>query len=106
MEKEKKAGRIAEMDRKVSCVSEKKQKRETTSPLKNTKRNSLLYFVKFPEPGKVKTRLAETIGNERAASVYRMLAERTLLALRQFSEDGIGVVVTYDPPGKRAEIKC
>jgi rSAM/selenodomain-associated transferase 1 len=31
----------------------------------------LLIFLKYPEPGRVKTRLAETIGAERAAALYR-----------------------------------
>jgi rSAM/selenodomain-associated transferase 1 len=32
---------------------------------------TILVFVKFPEPGRVKTRLAQTIGMARAAEMYR-----------------------------------
>ncbi len=37
----------------------------------------LMIFVKKPEAGKVKTRLAATIGNEKALQVYMQLLERT-----------------------------
>ena len=33
----------------------------------------LLVFLKYPEPGKVKTRLAAQIGAAQAAEVYRRL---------------------------------
>jgi uncharacterized protein len=36
-----------------------------------TKSGILLVFVKYPEPGKVKTRLAEKLGAEVAAELYR-----------------------------------
>jgi hypothetical protein len=39
--------------------------------------NLLLIFYRNPELGKVKTRLAATIGNEKALSVYLKLAEHT-----------------------------
>ncbi|NNG08221.1 MAG: hypothetical protein HKM90_10885, partial [Desulfobacteraceae bacterium] len=31
----------------------------------------ILFFIKYPEPGAVKTRLAESIGLEEAARLYR-----------------------------------
>ena len=34
-------------------------------------RGTILVFLKNPEPGMVKTRLAATIGAERAAALYR-----------------------------------
>jgi hypothetical protein len=34
-------------------------------------RRTLLVFVKHPEPGQVKTRLARTVGQKRAALLYR-----------------------------------
>lgn len=39
--------------------------------------NNLLLFVKNPELGKVKTRLAKTIGDQRALAVYYLLLEHT-----------------------------
>lgn len=40
--------------------------------------NVLIIFVKNPEKGKVKTRLAKTIGDERALAVYNRLLSHTL----------------------------
>ena len=37
----------------------------------------LIIFVKHPEPGKVKTRLAATVGHDMALKVYRSLLQRT-----------------------------
>ena len=39
--------------------------------------NGLIIFIKNPEIGKVKTRLAKTIGNEKALEVYQLLQEKT-----------------------------
>ena len=38
----------------------------------------LLVFVKAPRPGTVKTRLAGDLGDERAAAVYRAIAEEEI----------------------------
>jgi uncharacterized protein len=57
-------------------------------------RRCVLFFVKHPEPGKVKTRLAATVGPERAAAIYRTLAETVL---RCVPEEEL-VVVMGDPP--------
>ncbi|MCC7325690.1 MAG: TIGR04282 family arsenosugar biosynthesis glycosyltransferase [Burkholderiales bacterium] len=43
----------------------------------------LLVFAKEPLPGSVKTRLATTIGNERACAVYRELTALTLMHATQ-----------------------
>lgn len=40
-------------------------------------KDALIVFVKKPEAGKVKTRLAASIGNEQALDVYLKLLERT-----------------------------
>tara|TARA_R110002049_G_scaffold3502_1_gene26224 strand:- start:2931 stop:3554 length:624 start_codon:yes stop_codon:yes gene_type:complete len=39
--------------------------------------NALIIFIKNPELGKVKTRLASSIGDEKALKVYKILLERT-----------------------------
>ena len=41
-------------------------------------KNALICFLKFPQPGGVKTRLAEDFGDENAASLYEALAERVI----------------------------
>lgn len=40
--------------------------------------NLLLIFIKNPKKGKVKTRLAETVGEQKALAVYRKLLEHTI----------------------------
>ena len=54
----------------------------------------LLIFVKNPELGKVKTRLAATLGDERALHIYRQLLERTRAVTRPLASDKI---VYYTP---------
>lgn len=50
-------------------------------------KEALLIFVKKPEAGKVKTRLARSIGNEKALMVYRYLLQRTLNITRNLNQD-------------------
>jgi uncharacterized protein len=66
------------------------------------RRHCVLLFVKFPEPGKVKTRLAATLGPERAATLYRGMAEEVLRRVPPEDE----VLVLYDPPERAAEIEA
>lgn len=47
---------------------------------------SLITFVKYPEAGKVKTRLAKSIGNEKAANIYKTLAEHTFDEVRKLNK--------------------
>jgi rSAM/selenodomain-associated transferase 1 len=46
------------------------------------RRNAVLVFVRAPQPGRVKTRLAAALGDEAAVRVYRRLAEHTLAEAR------------------------
>ena len=39
--------------------------------------NALIIFIRNPEPGKVKTRLAAAVGDERALAIYRELLDLT-----------------------------
>lgn len=57
----------------------------------------ILYFVKYPTPGKVKTRLAKRIGIHEAAQKYRELAESNLKTLDSLSEK-VSITVAFDPP--------
>ena len=52
-----------------------------------------LIFLKAPESGKVKTRLAAKIGSEQAMHVYRALVEKQLVAIR----DDCSVEVHFTP---------
>jgi uncharacterized protein len=61
----------------------------------------ILLFVKNPLPGRVKTRLAATLGPEAAAAVYRLLVRRVVENL-PLSAD---LVVVFDPPTEAVEIE-
>lgn len=45
--------------------------------MQETGKNALIIFIKNPEIGKVKTRLAKTVGDEKALAVYKALMEHT-----------------------------
>jgi len=45
--------------------------------MQETGKNALIIFIKNPELGKVKTRLAKTVGDEKALAVYKALMEHT-----------------------------
>lgn len=47
----------------------------------------LLIFLKFPAPGRVKTRLAAETGAEAAAGIYRACVELTLERMRPFQKE-------------------
>lgn len=66
-------------------------------------RRVILVFVKWPEPGRVKTRLAADIGDSRAASIYRCLAETVAALLPTVPADEIRVL--FDPPERETEIR-
>jgi rSAM/selenodomain-associated transferase 1 len=52
-----------------------------------TENNLLLIFIKNPEPGKVKTRLAATIGNNKAYQIYLKLLKHTIRAAQDVDAD-------------------
>ena len=60
---------------------------------------TLLVFAKAPVPGRVKTRLAKTIGDEPASAAYRVLAERTLATAAAARRAGVvgEVEIWLDP---------
>jgi hypothetical protein len=55
----------------------------------------ILFFVKYPEPNRVKTRLAHRLGAETAAEIYRCFVVDLAGTLRATSAD---VHVLFDPP--------
>ena len=50
-------------------------------------KNLLLIFTRNPELGKVKTRLAKTIGNEKALEVYKFLLNKTKEVTKNLAAD-------------------
>lgn len=62
---------------------------------------AILFFVKHPSPGKVKTRLAATLGAREAANIYRRLVTATCSRLHGETP----VIVAFDPADRGAEIE-
>jgi hypothetical protein len=66
--------------------------RSASSVLSDT---AILVFAKFPEPGRVKTRLAREVGHAAALRLYRAFVGDLLDTLRQ---TGHPVAICHDPP--------
>ena len=64
--------------------------------------NVLMIFLKYPEPGKVKTRLAGSIGDEQACLYYRDFVETIFKNTRSFNYVRH---VFYSPKDKSKEIE-
>ena len=56
-------------------------------------------MIKYPEPGKVKTRLAKDVGHDKAAAIYRSLVEKVMHGTKPSDAD-FDRVVFCDPPDK------
>jgi rSAM/selenodomain-associated transferase 1 len=65
---------------------------------------AILVFLKLPVPGKVKTRLAKSIGDKAAAAAYEKLVTRVFERCGETAADQI--VIAYDPPEKADEVKA
>lgn len=63
-----------------------------------------MFFVKYPEPGSVKTRLAEGTTPEQAATFYRVFVEEKLAEL-EAGVDG-DLVVFFAPETMRDEVQA
>ncbi|MES2709383.1 MAG: TIGR04282 family arsenosugar biosynthesis glycosyltransferase [Verrucomicrobiota bacterium] len=63
--------------------------------------NALLIFLKYPQAGRVKTRLAATLGAERAVEIYRLLVKEVF---RNLPED-VRIIILFDPPERAGEIR-
>lgn len=64
---------------------------------------SILIFVKAPVPGYVKTRLAKSVGQEKAARLYRAMARDTVTAARSVPK--ASVVIAYKPHSSASQPK-
>ena len=68
--------------------------------------NALIIFIKNPVLGKVKTRLAATIGNEKALEIYKSLVAHTMEAVKEcnaavflYFSDSIEETISTQKPG-------
>ena len=66
---------------------------------------AIFLFLRYPEAGKAKTRLIPELGAERAAEVYRKMAEQVATLVREFDRPGLLKVAYYDPADKGEEIR-
>lgn len=67
-------------------------------------RRVILVFLKWPEPGRVKTRLAAEVGAGEAAEIYRHLAEKVVGIVNEAPADEIRIL--FDPPGRESDIRA
>lgn len=63
----------------------------------------ILFFLKWPEPGKAKTRLAASIGDEAAVAMARAMAEDMLDALKRVEDADI--IVCFSPKERADDMK-
>ena len=63
----------------------------------------LCVFLKYPEPGKVKTRLAKDMGERAAARVYRRMVEEVFRQVKRSGADELAIF--YSPAEQEQEIK-
>ena len=62
-------------------------------------------LAKYPEAGKVKTRLAGHIGAEGAAKVYKIIAERVFRDTAPDRDSDFGRMIFYSPPGGKGRFE-
>jgi rSAM/selenodomain-associated transferase 1 len=65
---------------------------------------ALLIFMRTPQPGKVKTRLARSLGNEKAAEFYRLCTDATLKEIGQLSQE-VDKYISFTEPSDKYEMK-
>ena len=65
-------------------------------------RNCVLFFVKYPVSGRVKTRLAEQIGQDAAADLYRNFVADILTTLKSLD---VSLRIVFDPPGSKEQFQ-
>jgi len=65
--------------------------------------HTLLILLRYPEPGKVKTRLSQDIGIDKAAEIYSCMAETVVHNLAK--SDLHKTIIFFDPPERKAEVE-
>lgn len=63
----------------------------------------IVYFVKYPEPGQVKTRLAREATPQLAAEFYRTFAADKLAELAR--TPGTDLIICFDPPDREMDMR-
>ena len=71
----------------------------------NIQTNCLIIFARYPEPGKVKTRLMPALGAEGAAHIYREMAEYTLNQARAAAQKSDIALQLWFTGGNQAALR-
>jgi rSAM/selenodomain-associated transferase 1 len=66
----------------------------------------VIVFVRAPEPGRVKTRLAASIGAAAALAIYTRLAEATVREALALAAEGVQVRVHYTPADAEPHVRA
>lgn len=61
----------------------------------------ILFFIQYPQPGRVKPRLIPDLGEEGAAELYKLFVEDLFATLKQL---GHTIIVCYDPKEKGVDM--
>src|SRR5690349_23683890 len=65
---------------------------------------AVIVFLKFPEIGKVKTRLAKGIGEQEALHLYKLWTEETLSRLKPLAGKTFDLYIAFDSEDKEKEV--
>lgn len=66
---------------------------------------AVIVFIRYPEPGKVKTRLARDAGKTEAAQMYKKWTEETILKIAPLVGKTARIHIAFDPAKKEKEIR-
>ena len=71
------------------------------------RKKAILIFMKYPEPGRVKTRLSKSIGREQACNIYQKLVRRTLGMVSDFrhANTETDLFLFYYPSEREAQLR-
>lgn len=67
--------------------------------------NALIVFLKYPEPGKVKTRIAGFIGDERACALYTLIAEGVIKNVFLENPGTYDVYIFFTPANTKDKVE-
>lgn len=68
--------------------------------------NALIVFLKYPEPGKVKTRLAKALGDVKACRIYKLLAENVIRDIFPKNQRTYDIHIFFTPADKKNKIRA
>jgi rSAM/selenodomain-associated transferase 1 len=77
---------------------------KTENSSENLEGTALIVLVRFPSPGKVKSRLAESLGEKRAAAFYRRCAEKIFNECSMVG-GGVKIYIFYSDSRDRAAVE-